>query len=77
MVDGHEADYASIATAFIEKLRRGLEACGVSRQSSAGRQVAEEMCSLMYPSVAGGRNGFIWHLLNYNAQTGALDSSRV
>jgi CRP-like cAMP-binding protein len=48
VIHGYEAEYASIATAFIENLRRGLEACGVPRNSPAGRRVAAEMCTLMY-----------------------------
>ncbi len=48
VIDGYEADYASIATAFIDNLRRGLEASGVPRNSAAGRRVAGEMCTLMY-----------------------------
>ena len=51
VIDGYEAEYASIATAFIENLRRGLEACGVPRNSRAGRRVAAEMCTLMYHSA--------------------------
>lgn len=51
VIDGYEAEYASIATAFIENLRRGLEACGVPRNSPAGRRLAAEMCTLMYHSA--------------------------
>lgn len=51
VIPGYEAEYASIATAFIENLRRGLEACGVPRNSPAGRRVATEMCTLMYHSA--------------------------
>jgi CRP-like cAMP-binding protein len=51
VIDGYEAEYASIATAFIDNLRRGLESCGVPRNSPAGRRVAAEMCTLMYQSA--------------------------
>lgn len=48
VIDGYEANYAAISLAFVENLRRGLEACGVSRSSPAGRRMATEMCRLMY-----------------------------
>jgi CRP-like cAMP-binding protein len=49
---GYEADYAYVATAFIESLRRGYAACGVAPDSPRGRQVAAELCTILY-QVAG------------------------
>jgi CRP-like cAMP-binding protein len=49
---GYEADYAYVATAFIESLRRGYAACGVPPDSPRGRQVAAELCTILY-QVAG------------------------
>jgi CRP-like cAMP-binding protein len=49
---GYEADYAYVATAFIESLRRGYAACGVAPDSPRGRQIAAELCTILY-QVAG------------------------
>jgi hypothetical protein len=37
VVEGYEADYAYVATAFIEAIRRGMAACGLSPGSPRGR----------------------------------------
>lgn len=49
---GFEADYAYVATAFVESLRRGYEACGVPPQSRRGREIGTELCGILY-QVAG------------------------
>lgn len=45
---GYEADYTYVATAFIESVRRGLDLCGLPRDSRAGRQVATRVCAILY-----------------------------
>jgi CRP-like cAMP-binding protein len=52
VIDGYEADYAYVATAFIEAIRRGLSACGVPPDSPRGRALAEQVCTVLY-QVAG------------------------
>lgn len=52
VLPGYEADYAYVATAFIESLRRGYEACGVPADSPRGRILAADMCTILY-QVAG------------------------
>lgn len=52
VLPGYEADYAYVATAFIESLRRGYESCGVKPQSPRGRTIGAELCTLLY-QVAG------------------------
>lgn len=50
--DGYEADYAYVATAFIESIRRGLAMCGLPPGSSRGRAVGEQLARILY-QVAG------------------------
>jgi CRP-like cAMP-binding protein len=52
VVDGYEADYAYVATAFIEAIRRGMAACGLSPGSPRGRALSEQVCTILY-QVAG------------------------
>jgi len=51
-VPGYEADYACVATGFIESLMRGYAACGISPNSDRGREVGEQLCVILY-QVAG------------------------
>jgi len=46
--DGYEADYAYVATAFVEGIRRGLAACGLPPSSPGGRAVGELFCAILY-----------------------------
>jgi CRP-like cAMP-binding protein len=48
VIDGYEADYAYVATAFIESIRRGLHLCGVPPESAAGRRLAEPVVTILY-----------------------------
>lgn len=48
VIDGYEADYAYVATAFIESIRRGLDLCGLPPESPAGRRIAEQMAAILY-----------------------------
>jgi len=52
VIDGYEADYTYVATSFVEAIRRGLEICGLPRNSSRGRALGEEVCTILY-QVAG------------------------
>ncbi len=52
VMPGYEADFAYVATAFIEGMRRGYEANGVPRGSARGRRLAEDLCTILY-QVAG------------------------
>jgi CRP-like cAMP-binding protein len=52
VLDGYEADYAYVATAFIEAIRRGMEACGLPPGSPRGRALSEQVCTVLY-QVAG------------------------
>jgi CRP-like cAMP-binding protein len=52
VVPGYEADYAYVATGFIESLRRGYAACGISPTSARGRELGEQLCTILY-KVAG------------------------
>lgn len=45
---GYEADYAYVATAFIESIRRGLAMCGVRLDSPSGRASSEGVCQILY-----------------------------
>ena len=45
---GYEADYAYVATAFIESIRRGLDVCGLPPDSRAGRRLASQVCTVLY-----------------------------
>ena len=53
VLPGYEADYAYVATAFIECLRRGYALCGIAPESHLGQRVAAELCTILY-HVAGG-----------------------
>jgi CRP-like cAMP-binding protein len=48
VVPGYEADYAYVATAFIESIRRGLGLCGLDPASRAGHALAEQTCTILY-----------------------------
>ena len=52
VIDGYEADYAYVATAFIEAIRRGAVACGLPPDSPRGRALSEQICTILY-QVAG------------------------
>ena len=52
VIPGYEADYAYVATAFIECMRRGYALCGVSPESRRGREIAADLCTILY-HVAG------------------------
>lgn len=40
LIDGYDTDYAYVATAFIEAIRRGLAACGLPAESASGRRTS-------------------------------------
>ncbi len=44
----YEADYAYVATAFIESIRRGLGVCGLAPDSPGGRRLGEQLCTILY-----------------------------
>jgi len=48
VVPGYEADYAYVATAFIESIRRGLSLSGLSPDSPAGRTLAWQVGTILY-----------------------------
>lgn len=48
VLPGYEADYAYVATAFIESIRRGLGLCGLAPDSAAGRTLAGQVCTILY-----------------------------
>jgi CRP-like cAMP-binding protein len=48
VLDGYEADYAYVATAFVEGIRRGLTVCGLPPTSPGGRAVGEIFCAILY-----------------------------
>lgn len=52
VLPGYEADYAYVATAFVESLRRGYAACGIPPDSRQGRDIGGELCAILY-QVAG------------------------
>jgi CRP-like cAMP-binding protein len=52
VIDGYEADYAYVATSFIEAIRRGMAACGLPPDSPRGRGLSEQVCTVLY-QVAG------------------------
>jgi CRP-like cAMP-binding protein len=52
VLPGYEADYAYVATGFVESLRRGYAACGVPPDGALGRVIGEELCTILY-QVAG------------------------
>jgi CRP-like cAMP-binding protein len=48
VLDGFEADYAYVAAAFVESIRRGFAACGLAPDSPRGRTVGQQFCTLLY-----------------------------
>ena len=52
VIDAYEAEFAYVATAFIESIRRGLELCGLPSGSGPGRDLAWRICVVLY-QVAG------------------------
>jgi CRP-like cAMP-binding protein len=52
VIDPYEAEFAYVATAFIESIRRGLELCGLPSGSRQGRDLAWPICVVLY-QVAG------------------------
>ncbi|MEY3204681.1 MAG: hypothetical protein RLZZ21_1012 [Planctomycetota bacterium] len=52
VIDGYEADYAYVATAFVESIRRGLAICGLAPDSRRGRDLGSQICTILY-QVAG------------------------
>jgi len=52
VVDAYEAEFAYVATAFIESIRRGLGLCGLPPDSRQGRDLAWPICVILY-QVAG------------------------
>ncbi len=48
----YEAEYAYVATAFIESIRRGLDLCGLPPGSRRGREIAAQVCTILY-QIAG------------------------
>jgi CRP-like cAMP-binding protein len=50
--DGYEADYAYVAAAFVESIRRGLALCGLAPESRRGRELGDQVCTILY-QVAG------------------------
>lgn len=52
VIDAYEAEFAYVATAFIESMRRGLELCGLPPGSRKGRDLAWPICVVLY-QVAG------------------------
>jgi CRP-like cAMP-binding protein len=52
VIDRYEAEFAYVATAFIESIRRGLELCGLPAGSRQGRDLAWPICVVLY-QVAG------------------------
>ncbi|MFM8984727.1 MAG: cyclic nucleotide-binding domain-containing protein, partial [Planctomycetia bacterium] len=52
VIDAYEAEFAYVATAFVESMRRGLELCGLPSDSRQGRDLAWPICVVLY-QVAG------------------------
>ena len=52
VIDGYEADYAYVATSFIEAIRRGMAACGLPPDSPRGRALSDPVCTVLY-QIAG------------------------
>lgn len=48
VIEGYEADYAYVATAFIESIRRGLHLCGLPPESPEGRRIAGQVATILY-----------------------------
>jgi CRP-like cAMP-binding protein len=52
VIDAYEAEFAYVATAFIESMRRGLELSGLPSDSRQGRDLGWPICVVLY-QVAG------------------------
>lgn len=52
VLEGYEADYAYVATAFIESVRRGLALCGVRADSPLGHDLGARIGAVLY-QIAG------------------------
>lgn len=52
VIPAYEADYAYVATAFIESIRRGLATCGLRPDSPRGRELGGQIATILY-QVAG------------------------
>jgi CRP-like cAMP-binding protein len=52
LIDGYEADYAYVATAFIEAIRRGMAVCGLPPDSPGSRALSGRICTVLY-QIAG------------------------
>jgi CRP-like cAMP-binding protein len=48
VLEGYEADYAYVATSFIESIRRGFAVCGLPPHSPRGREVGTHFFTLLY-----------------------------
>jgi CRP-like cAMP-binding protein len=48
VLEGYEADYAYVATSFIESIRRGFAVCGLPPHSPRGRAVGAHFSTLLY-----------------------------
>jgi len=48
VLEGYEADYAYVATSFIESIRRGFAVCGLPPHSPRGRAVGTHFSTLLY-----------------------------
>ncbi|NBW87355.1 MAG: hypothetical protein EBR23_11140, partial [Planctomycetia bacterium] len=48
VLEGYEADYAYVATSFIESIRRGFAVCGLPPHSARGRDVGTHFYTLLY-----------------------------
>lgn len=48
VIDGYEADYAYVATSFVEAIRRGMAACGLPPDSPRGRELSGRICTVLY-----------------------------
>lgn len=48
VVPRFEADYAYVATAFIEAIRRGLATCGLPKNSRKGKEIGSQLCTVLY-----------------------------
>jgi len=48
VIDGYEADFAYVSTAFIEAIRRGLDICGLPPDSRAGRSIGGKVATILY-----------------------------
>ncbi len=48
VIDPYEADYAYVATSFIESIRRGLTLCGSSREGDSNQELAWKVAMILY-----------------------------